>query len=279
MSITQTYPKLPRCSLRSASAKTILKPQANTPMPCRATGGGWAAWYGQSQMGTLLVNNGGKKCKITVWPTWKGGSTHTTPAGRARWGGKARKGPSALAEEEPLPGLLLSWQRHGKTAANYFSYNLANYRWDLCCLTIDLKGWQKNLCGALQAFFSLCHGRILQEALLKPGLPLPCLIPCQQILSPTKGTDTHLIPHWTDPGAKVAHSGTRWALALVSKAHDRSSRKGRTEIVLSCHTVSCLCQDSQLMLPYGPGKNGFFNTKSIQVTPETSSTLHTSKFT
>lgn len=89
-------------------------------------------------------------------------------------------------------------------------------------------------------------------------------MPCQQTLSPSKGTDTHLILHWTDPGAKLAHSGTRQALALVSKAHDRSSRKGRTETVLSCHIIPCLCQDRQLMLPTAQGKMDFSTQKAFK---------------
>lgn len=89
-------------------------------------------------------------------------------------------------------------------------------------------------------------------------------MPCQQTLSPSKGTDTHLILHWTDPGAKLALSGTRQALALVSKAHDRSSRKGRTETVLSCHIIPCLCQDRQLMLPTAQGKMDFSTQKAFK---------------
>lgn len=162
----------------SAPAKPRWYPAAQgltlAPVPCRATGGDYAAWYGQCQMGAFLVNNGGwgGKCKITLWTFGKVAPlTPDLPEGQ---GGVGRQGPSALGKESYTgrvsPGLLPQ-QRHGKTAANDFSYNLANQRWDLCCLTIDLKGRQKNLCGSLQAFFSLCRDRILQQALLKPGLP------------------------------------------------------------------------------------------------------------
>lgn len=91
-------------------------------------------------------------------------------------------------------------------------------------------------------------------------------MPCQQTLSPSKGTDTHLILHWTDPGAKLALSGTRQALTGV-KGTWQEQQEGQDWDSLKLPHNTLLMSRQTAHAAYSPGKNGFFNTESIQVTP------------
>lgn len=165
-------------------------------------------------------------------------------------------------------GLPITGQRHGKTAANYFSSNLANYRWDLSYLTIDLKDRQRNLRWSLQAVFSLSHGRFLQQALLaeaRAAFVLPCRAPGQQspslqpalilIWHPTKqiqelnwltvGPDKHL--RWYEKHMTRAAEGQDW-----------DSPKVRRNRRCPFTPTSCFCQVRQLTPHMAQGKTGFF---------------------